>query len=78
MADSVKIKIVGDDSQYRSTLGSLAGTTKSVLSSTGSIIKGMLGAQVITRLLSMLTNGFRGAMSAGMSFEASMSNVAVA
>lgn len=69
MADSIKIRISGDDSQFRSTLTGLGNTATSVF-------KGMFASQVITKGFNMLANGLKDALSTGMQFESAMSQVA--
>ena len=69
MADSVKIRITGDDSEFSKTLSGLG-------SKAGSVFKGMMASQIVTEGISMLTNGLRSAINTGMQFEASMSQVA--
>lgn len=76
MADSVKIRITGDDSQYQQTLGGLEKKTQKAVSGFASTFKGMMASQLVTKGMSALTNGIRGAINAGMEFEASMSQVA--
>lgn len=68
MADSVKVKITGDDSDFRSKLSGVGNTAKDVF-------KGIIGAQVVTKGIAALTNGLSAAVTAGMNFEAAMSEV---
>lgn len=76
MADSVKIKITGDDSQFNKTLGGIEKHAKGAMSSVGSVFKGIMASQIVTRGISMLTNGLRSAINTGMEFGAAMSQVA--
>ena len=75
MADSVKIKITGDSSPFNKELDSLGKKAKSAISSTGSVLKGMLASQIVTKGVSALANGLKSAIDTGMRFEASMSEV---
>lgn len=68
MADSVKIKITGDDSDF---MGKLSGIGQKA----GGIFKGMMASQIVTKGISMLTSGLKSAIDTGMRFEASMSQV---
>ena len=76
MAGSVKIKITGDSSDFENRLKAVEGKVKKFGSGMSSVFKGIMSAQVVTQGLSLLKSGLEGAASAGMSFEASMSNVA--
>ena len=76
MADSIKIRITGDDSQYEKVLEGLGGKAQKAAGSVGNVMKGVLASQIVTRGFSMLTGGIRGAISAGMDFDAAMSTVA--
>ena len=69
MADSVKIKITGDDSEFNKSLSGIGQKASSVF-------KGMMASQIVTKGISMLTNGLRSAINTGMQFEAAMSQVA--
>ena len=69
MADSVKIKITGDDSDF---MGKLSGIGQKA----GGIFKGMMASQIVTKGISMLTSGLKSAIDTGMQFEAAMSQVA--
>ena len=69
MADSVKIRITGEDSEFRNTLSGIG-------KSAGSVFKGIMASQIVTKGLSLLTNGLRSAINTGMEFEAAMSQVA--
>lgn len=76
MPDSVKIRITGDASQFNKEVSGLGARVKNAAAGAGSVLKGMLASQVITRGVSMLTNGIRSAINTGMEFEAAMSQVA--
>ena len=69
MADSVKIKITGDDKEFQSTLSGIG------KKATG-IFKGIMASQIVTKGISLLTNGLKSAVTTGMEFEAAMSQVA--
>ncbi|MBE5807647.1 MAG: phage tail tape measure protein [Clostridiales bacterium] len=69
MADSVKIKITGDASEFQSTLSGLGNSAKGVF-------KGMMASQIVTKGFSMLAGGIKSALDTGMQFEAAMSQVA--
>lgn len=69
MADSVKIKITGDDKEFQSTLSGIG-------QKAGSVFKGMMASQIVTKGISLLTNGLKSAINTGMQFEAAMSQVA--
>lgn len=69
MADSVKIRITGDDKEFLSTLSGIG-------QKAGSVFKGMMASQIVTKGISMLTNGLMSAINTGMEFEAAMSQVA--
>ena len=75
-ADSVKIRIFGDASQFNKEVQSLGDRVKNAAAGAGSVLKGMLASQIITRGVSMLTSGIRSAINTGMEFEAAMSQVA--
>ena len=76
MADSVKIKITGDDSQFTSTLNGIEKKARGAISSVGSVFKGVMASQIVTRGLSLLSNAFTGTMATGMEFGEAMSKVA--
>ena len=76
MADSVKIKITGDSKPFSNELESLGKKAKNAIGSAGSVFKGMMASQIVTKGFSMLTNSLRDAINTGMQFEASMSQVA--
>ena len=69
MADSVKIRITGDDSEFKKTLSGVG-------NSASSMFKGMMASQIVTKGISLLTGELKNAMNAGMQFEAAMSQVA--
>ena len=69
MADSVKIKITGDDSEFSKTLSGIG-------QKAGSVFKGMMASQIVTKGISLLANGLKSAINTGMQFEAAMSQVA--
>lgn len=69
MADSVKIKLTGDDKEFRSTLSGVGQTANSVF-------KGLMASQIVTKGISLLANGLKSAINTGMQFEAAMSQVA--
>lgn len=69
MADSVKIKITGDASDFNKTL---SGAGKSA----ADVFKGVMASQVVTKGVSMLTQGLRSSIQTGMEFSAAMSQVA--
>lgn len=69
MADSVKIRITGDDRGFRDTLSGLGQTASSVF-------KGMMRSQIVTRGFSMMTGSLRNAVDTGMQFGSAMSQVA--
>lgn len=76
MADSVKIRITGDDSPFNSTLGGIEKRAKGAMSGVGAVFKGMMASQIVTRGVSALANGLRGAIDTGMQFGETMSKVA--
>ncbi len=76
MADSIKIRITGDDSQYSQVLEGLGGKAQKAFGGVSSVMKGMLASQIVTKGFSMLTGTVRDAISAGMDFGAAMSQVA--
>lgn len=76
MADSIKIRITGDDSQYSQVLEGLGGKAQKAFGGVSSVMKGMLASQIVTKGFSMLTGSVRDAISAGMDFGAAMSQVA--
>ena len=69
MADSVKIKITGDASEFQNTLSGIKGTA-------GSMFKGIMASQIVTKGISLLTGELKNAITTGMQFEAAMSQVA--
>lgn len=70
MADgSVSIKIKGDASEYKKSLGEIKDSTLSVF-------KGIMASKALSAGFNALKNALTGCMSAGMSFEAAMSQVA--
>ena len=76
MADSVKIKITGDSKPFNDELDKLGKKAKSAVSGAGSVFKGIMASQIVTKGVSMLTGGLRDAITTGMQFEAAMSQVA--
>ena len=70
MADgSVSIKIKGDSSEYKKSLGEIKDSTLSVF-------KGIMASKALSAGFNALKSALTGCMSAGMSFEAAMSQVA--
>ena len=59
MADSIKIRINGDDSGFKNTLSGIG-------KSAGSMFKSMLGVQAVTKGFSMLTGFMKESISTGM------------
>ena len=68
MADSIVIKLTGDDSEFQKTLSRVGDKASS-------IFKGMMASQIVTKGFSMLADGIKSAISTNMQFEATMSEV---
>ena len=49
MADSVKIKITGDSKPFNDELDKLGKKAKSAVSGTGSVFKGIMASQIVTK-----------------------------
>lgn len=69
---SLQGKISLDSSGYNSALDG----AKTKAQGFGNTLKGILGAQVITKGFNAITNGFKSVMEAGMTFDSSMAQVA--
>jgi len=76
MADGVKIRILGDDTDLQQKMDGIEKKAKKSASGASSVFRGMLSSQVITKGISMLVNGLKSAATTGMAFEAAMSQVA--
>ena len=69
MADSVKIRITGDDGEFQRTLSDIGRKASGVF-------RGMMAPQIVTRGIAALASGLGSALNTGLRFETAMSRVA--